>query len=103
MLYASKRRSYGIALLTPQAPSQLQWSARLLHGELAFSRWMWMGSEWERAKLSGQRGGSEHDAGRVGGALGENCWFGLEAQKKIKNAAGPFRRCGGLGGGGLVM
>ena len=48
MLYASKRRSYGIALLTPQAPSQLQWSARLLRGELAFSRWMWMGSEWER-------------------------------------------------------
>ena len=51
MLYASKRRSYGIALLTPQAPSQLQWSARLLRGELAFSRWMWMGSEWERAKV----------------------------------------------------
>jgi len=24
-----------IALLTPQAPSQLQWSARLLRGELA--------------------------------------------------------------------
>ena len=33
----------------------------------------------------------------MGGALGENCWFGLEAQKKIKNAAGPFRRCGGGG------
>ena len=93
MLYASKRRSYRPP--HPPGPQPVAVVRQIIARRARlFSLDVDGIGMGERAKLSGQRGGSEHDAGRVGGALGENYWFGLEAQKKIKNAAGPFRRCG---------